>query len=62
VTLTFSITCTSTASGLSGKSSANVVYNQPPPGKSGGGALDWPSLIALLGVLAMRQQRRPCGF
>jgi hypothetical protein len=57
VTLTFSIKCASTASGLSGQATANVVYNQPPAAKSGGGAFDWLSLIALLGVLAMRHAR-----
>jgi hypothetical protein len=63
VTLTFVITCTSSASGLSGQATANVVYNQPPAGKSGGGgAFDWLSLIALLGALAMRQQRRPSRY
>jgi probable HAF family extracellular repeat protein len=51
VTLTFGITCTSSVSGLSGQSSANIVYNQPPPAKSGGGgALDPLWLMILSGV------------
>jgi probable HAF family extracellular repeat protein len=60
VTLTFGITCTSSASGLSRQATANIVYNQPPAAKSGGGgAIDWLSLIALFGIFVMRQQRRP---
>jgi probable HAF family extracellular repeat protein len=67
VTLTFGIICTSATSGLSGQASANVVENQAPPAPSpaksgGGGAFDWLSLIALLAVLAMRQQRRPSRY
>lgn len=59
VTLPFIITCTSSASGLAGHATANVVYNQPPAGKSGGGgALDPISLIALLGVLGLQLARR----
>ena len=55
VTLPFVITCTSSASGLSGQATANVVYNQPPSGKSGGGGtLDLISLIALLGIWALQ--------
>jgi len=50
VTLPFVLTCTSSASGLSAKATANVVYNQPPAGKSGGGVLDLISLVVLLAL------------
>jgi len=59
VVLTFGITCDSATSGLSGKATANVTENPAPAKSGGGGAFDWLSLIALLGALAMRQQRRP---
>jgi hypothetical protein len=58
VTLTFGITCTSSASNLSAQASADVVVNDPPAtsGGGGGGALDLLSLGALLGVWKLRRR------
>ncbi len=58
VTLTFGITCTSSASSLSAQASADVVVNDPPAtsGGGGGGALDLLSLGALLGVWKLRRR------
>lgn len=67
VTLTFGITCTATASGLSGKASTSIVDNQPPPAKSGGGgAFDSPWLMflmifAALAIIRQRAVARYCG-
>ncbi|HEV7611166.1 MAG TPA: choice-of-anchor D domain-containing protein [Steroidobacteraceae bacterium] len=52
VMLTFGITCSSTASGLSAKATA-VVTDNSPPSKSGGGAIDLVSILSLLGILSL---------
>ncbi len=60
VTLTFTINCSSDASGLSAQASANVVDNAPTEEKSGGGggAMDLWSLLFLFGASAGLLQRR----
>ena len=60
VTVTFGITCTSSASGLSANASTKVVINQAPgkSGGGGGGAFDMLAIVALLGTLVLRQPTR----
>ncbi|HET9389094.1 MAG TPA: choice-of-anchor D domain-containing protein [Steroidobacteraceae bacterium] len=53
VTLTFTLTCTSSVSNLSSEATAKIA-EVPPPKSGGGGALDIRTLIALLGILAVR--------
>jgi hypothetical protein len=55
LTLTFTITCTSSVSGLSAIASAKSVENAVPSSKSGGGggALDLLSLLVLAGFAAL---------
>jgi probable HAF family extracellular repeat protein len=58
-TLTFTITCTSKSSGLSSSASVTVTENDPKSGSSGGGgAFDWASVLALLGMLGMSRRYR----
>ncbi len=64
VTLTFTITCSSDASGLSAQAAANVVENAPVEANSGGGggggALDLMYVLFLFGVTVaglVRQRR-----
>ena len=54
VILTFGITCSSTASGLSAKATTGLTDNSPPS-KSGGGAIDLISILALLGILSLKR-------
>lgn len=54
VALNFTITCASSASGLSSTATASVTENAPPS-KGGGGALDGALLAFLAGLLARRR-------
>jgi probable HAF family extracellular repeat protein len=56
--LTFTIICTSSASGQSAKASANVVENSRPPAQSGGGgAFDAVALMTLMSLAGLRASR-----
>jgi hypothetical protein len=58
-TLTFTLTCTSSASSLSGSDSVSVVQlDTPPPSSGGGGALDPLLLVFLLSLLAAPKTQR----
>jgi probable HAF family extracellular repeat protein len=56
--LTFTLNCTSSASGLSASGSASAIENAvvAVPTKSGGGALDSVAVLFLIGVAALRRQ------
>jgi probable HAF family extracellular repeat protein len=58
--LTFTLKCTSSASGLSANGSASAIENAvvTAPAKSGGGALDAVAVLFLTGVAALRRVRR----
>jgi hypothetical protein len=56
-TLTFTLSCTSSASSLSAKSSVNVVQlATPPPAGGGGGGIDPWTLLGLAGFLLLRRR------
>jgi hypothetical protein len=57
-TLTFTLTCTSSASRLSGTSSVKVVQLDTPKSSGGGGALDGLAILFLLGMLGSSRLRR----
>jgi hypothetical protein len=57
-TLTFSMTCTSSLSNLSGGASAKVTQLDASSSNGGGGGLDLMSLLSLLGMLAGCQRLR----
>jgi len=56
--LTFTLTCTSSASGLSASGSASAIENAvvTAPSKSGGGALDPLAVLFLISVAVLRRQ------
>lgn len=56
-TLVYTITCTSSTSGLTSHASAQVLESTPPSNSGGGGQLDLVSLAGLLGVLALSSER-----
>jgi hypothetical protein len=61
VTLTYTLTCRSVASGQSVSSSTMVLVCRKPAKSHGGGALDSLALLALLGGGAMRRFARASG-
>ena len=65
VTLTFTLSCTSVASGQSAQATAQVIEKAPPTTKSGGGAFDVLSLFALsnfLGIYAFGRRSKTRDF
>jgi probable HAF family extracellular repeat protein len=57
LTLTFTITCTSSVSGLSAQAAATVLENKQSSGSSGGGSIDFLSLLALSTVVGLKRAR-----
>jgi probable HAF family extracellular repeat protein len=55
--LTFTISCTATASSLSNQASADVTVNAPPSSSGGGGVFDYWSLVAILTIFGLRNAR-----
>jgi hypothetical protein len=60
-TLTFTITCISSASGNHATASAQVIQNDAPSSSGGGGAFGFSSVLMLGGLLAARQLRSRVG-
>jgi probable HAF family extracellular repeat protein len=56
-TVVYTITCTSSTSGLTSHASAQVVESKPPSNSGGGGGFDLLSLAGLTGLLALRLKR-----
>jgi len=53
-TLIYTLTCTSSTSGLTSHASAQVTENTPSSSSGGGGGLDWLSVAGLAGLFALR--------
>ena len=60
-TLVYTITCTTSTSGLTSHASAQVVESDPTSNSGGGGGLDLLSLAGMAGLFALRIQRARIG-